>query len=562
MKKLFILFFALALSLTNSAQVTKTLNVTTAGTLSTLLTSTEKTSVTNLTLTGAIDARDFKCMRDEMTKLAVIDMSGVSVKSFTGVGTYPYGSESYSTNQLPQYAFYNSNYGKATLTSIALPTSLISIGNSAFSNCSGLTTITIPTSVTTIGNSAFNGCRAIKITCFPTTPPTGSIFDMGLKSGVIYVPTGKVDSYKTAWGSIANVLILEKDLEVTVNITEPGTLATKIFNQINAHPGTVTKLTITGIINSADLLYIRDNMIQCYSVNIAGTTLTDLPIDAFNNKTFLFNVKLPNGLKTIGRSTFNGCSNIKELEIPSSVTSIGKIAFQNCASLTSIDISGVATIGEAAFNICLGLKTITIPNVISIEAWAFRYCSGLTALNIPDNVKTIQDETFAYCSGLKALNIGANVASIGINAFSGCTNVSQITCYRLTPPALGTGALNGINPQTCKLRILQEADFNAYFIAPQWGSFLNVERITSLNQEYLDSDNDTNPIQLKPQGITINTNQSCEVWYYDMRGSLLQNIKSTTGELSIPYANQKLGIVKVLVGGEVYVRKVLGGFLK
>ena len=46
------------------AQVSKTINVTTAGTLSSLLTAEEKISVTNLTVTGNIDARDVMCMRD------------------------------------------------------------------------------------------------------------------------------------------------------------------------------------------------------------------------------------------------------------------------------------------------------------------------------------------------------------------------------------------------------------------------------------------------------------------------------------------------------------------
>jgi len=230
------------------------------------------------------------------------------------------------------------------------------------------------------------------------------------------------------------------------------------------------------------------------------------------------------------------------LELPNTLTSLGYFGtFFNCSNLESINLpNGLNSIPSSTFSMCSKLKTI----------------------NIPLSITTVDSQAFIDCFSLTSIVLGAKVTSIGERAFDGCSKVTEITSYRLTPPALGTGAFNGINPQTCKLRILQEADFGAYFNAPQWGSFLNVERITGLNHEYLDSDNDTNPIQLKPQGIIINTNQSCELWYYDMRGSLLQNIKSTTGELSIPYANQKLGIVKVLVGGEVYVRKVLGGFLK
>jgi len=64
-----------------NAAVSKTVNVTTAGTLSTQLTTTEMTSVTNPTVTGNIDARDFKFMRDGITNLAVLDISGVNVQS-------------------------------------------------------------------------------------------------------------------------------------------------------------------------------------------------------------------------------------------------------------------------------------------------------------------------------------------------------------------------------------------------------------------------------------------------------------------------------------------------
>jgi len=70
MKKLIFLFSLLYLALDTYAQLSKTIDLANAGTLSTALTPTELQNVTNLTITGTIDARDFKTMRDSMPLLS------------------------------------------------------------------------------------------------------------------------------------------------------------------------------------------------------------------------------------------------------------------------------------------------------------------------------------------------------------------------------------------------------------------------------------------------------------------------------------------------------------
>ena len=96
-------------------------------------------------------------------------------------------------------------YECSGLTSVSIPNSVTTIGENAFYACSGLTSITIPNSVKSIGDDAFGFCTSLEsITCEATTPPAcdGDItYSTGTK---IYVPAGSVEAYSGAnvWGSL------------------------------------------------------------------------------------------------------------------------------------------------------------------------------------------------------------------------------------------------------------------------------------------------------------------------------------------------------------------------
>ena len=58
----------------------------------------------------------------------------------------------------PLYYAHHLYLNEMEIIDLVVPNSVTSIGNSAFSGCSGLTSVTIPESVTSIGESAFSGC--------------------------------------------------------------------------------------------------------------------------------------------------------------------------------------------------------------------------------------------------------------------------------------------------------------------------------------------------------------------------------------------------------------------
>ena len=161
-------FYGNEISFTTKPLGVNEINVTTPGTLS-ILASSFLSTVTNLTLTGSIDARDFKTMRDNMPLLVNLDMSGVNIVSYLGLEGTSEKSTNYKADAIPAWAFYftATNTGKVSLKSILLPMTLTTIEASAFDGCTGITSIIFPTNVTTIEEGAFFGCVGLKILELP-----------------------------------------------------------------------------------------------------------------------------------------------------------------------------------------------------------------------------------------------------------------------------------------------------------------------------------------------------------------------------------------------------------
>ena len=211
-----------------------------------------------------------------------------------------------------------------------------------------------------------------------------------------------------------------------------------------------------------------------------GKTVTSIGERAFNHRTGLTGVTIPNSVTSIGYMAFHYCIGLKNVTIPNSVTNIGEWAFYNCSGLTSVTIpDSVTSIGEAAFfgtpfydkqpdglvifgkvlyamkGACPGRVTIpdsvtsiargafkhcyvtsvTIGNgVTNIGYQAFRGCSGLTSVTIPYSVTSIGDGAFLYCGGLTSVTIPDSVTSIGDSAFLECSELTSVTIVATGKP--------------------------------------------------------------------------------------------------------------------------------
>ncbi len=129
---LLVLFFFQVLA--GYTQVSKMVN-STAGNLEKEFSADELKSVTNLTIQGTMDARDFKTIRDKMPALTFLDLKSVAVNAYTGFGgTVYYSQQGYPANTIPSRAFSD----KSKINTIILPEGIVSIQDYAFISCKSL----------------------------------------------------------------------------------------------------------------------------------------------------------------------------------------------------------------------------------------------------------------------------------------------------------------------------------------------------------------------------------------------------------------------------------------
>ena len=160
-KHLLIIAFAL-MAFTAQAE-TKTVNVETAGTLSTLIKG-DDLNVTDLTLTGNINKADIAFIRQNM-KVETLDLKDANIVAYSE--TVGETTIEYPANEFPAYVFQKKENDNAIipLKKIIFPATMTSVGSHAFYNSSQSQLETVDFShcsnLETIKGNAFEFCNKI-----------------------------------------------------------------------------------------------------------------------------------------------------------------------------------------------------------------------------------------------------------------------------------------------------------------------------------------------------------------------------------------------------------------
>ena len=217
--------------------------------------------------------------------------------------------------------------GCGNVREIAIPDSVRGIGDESFVRCHSLTEIVIPDSVEYIGREAFCAClsltsirvgagnrkyRSIDGVLF-SKDQTELICCPGAKTGAYRVPDGVTDICDAAFlmcGELTAVTI-----PASVQRIGPYSFYyTYSLETITVDPGNPIYSSYDGVLYDRS----KKELFTCPRGK-AGVC------------------RIPDGVTSIGRDAFNGCSWLTGVALSDSVEQIGDCAFWNCPNLTEIN---------------------------------------------------------------------------------------------------------------------------------------------------------------------------------------------------------------------------------
>ena len=331
-------------------------------------------------------------------------------------------------NSNPLYYAQHLYLNDTEVTDLVIPEGITEIDGFAFYGCVGLTSVTIPNSVTSIGEGAFMECSQLSsVTCLATTPPIikyeNCFDDECYSNATLFVPAAVVNMYRAA-------PIWKKFIVKSIGSDNPtgenvyDFEVDGIYYKIMNNEAYVTYQNVTYVSHDPDI----------YTSDYTGDVVIPSSV-TYNGQTYT--------VTGINSHAFEGCWTLTGVTIPNTVTTISFDAFKNCSGLTSIEIpSSVTTVYSDAFLGCTGLTRVDITDLV---AWCnisygsiganplalahHLYLNGseVTDLTIPDGVTTISQSAFYGCTSLRTVEIPNFVTTIGRYAFFECTGMTRAT---------------------------------------------------------------------------------------------------------------------------------------
>lgn len=345
------------------------------------------------------------------------------------------------------------------ITSILLPSTLVSIGDYAFYWCIGISELFIPGSVETIGLGA----------CFPIPNIIYNGFATGSPWYARAINAYEEDSLFYRDSTKTYLAGARKEISSAVIPNTVDTIGALAFGLC---------LNLESVIFPNSIVSInRQAFRSCLALEYINLPSSVRKID---DEAFLYcgtndcSLTIDNAAVAIGADAFAFC-NIASIDLGNRIQSIGNNAFSYCTRLQSVNIpASLESLGDSVFYYCSNLQHADIFSPISIlPDYTFCACTSLEEVRVPATVSRIGNYAFADCSSLPTLTIPESVTEMGEAALANCTNIQSIHCLNTTPPVAYSSTFYGCNRYAV---LFVPCNSSMNFISdPNWNYFNNIE---------------------------------------------------------------------------------------
>ena len=463
-----------------------------AGSLSSII---DDTSITQLTITGTIDARDFKFIARNLNSLEQLDLSNAEIVAYNNEKSPVFLSiTTYDAQAIPATAFMSKK-----LSNVVLPQGLTTIGTAAFAGCN-IESIVLPTTLENIEPYAFSSCNNLKSITLPAGLRQLGEGAFARCKSLQEATINPDDSFSVGKDAFLDCTALSS-VTIGNNVTAIGPGAFSGCTAL-ASPTISSNSNLTTIAEAAFAASAVENIAlnQC-------NQLTTIGMWAFAN-TPLQNVTLPESLESLGDGAFYYNLNMEQINLPAAITSLSNylMAGNNAVDMEQPLHDGVTSIGDYAFYNWDQMRNFTFPQ---------------------------------------------SVEYVGTMAMAGQTSLELVTAHPLTVPALGDSVWAGVNQPSIPLKT-DASVTDDYAAAQQWMEFdiQHVSPPTSID------DNHAGNLEVKAHfegsWLIVNANAVItKISIFDINGVMLSTASpaSERAQLSTAIFNGKFYIVNVILEG-------------